>query len=103
MDQEYDVCVLGTGLTECVLSGLLSVEGLKVLHMDRNDYYGGDCASLNLEQLYKFMKEEAAPDAKLGRSRDFNVDLIPKFLMANGNCYSPLNTLDNQILIAIIL
>jgi Rab GDP dissociation inhibitor len=84
MDQEYDVCVLGTGLTECVLSGLLSVEGLKVLHMDRNDYYGGDCASLNLEQLYKFMKEETAPDAKLGRSRDYNVDLIPKFLMANG-------------------
>lgn len=27
--------ILGTGLTECVLSGLLSVEGKKVLHMDR--------------------------------------------------------------------
>jgi Rab GDP dissociation inhibitor len=27
MDEEYDVIVLGTGLTECVLSGLLSVEG----------------------------------------------------------------------------
>lgn len=33
MDEEYDVIVLGTGLTECVLSGLLSVEGKKVLHM----------------------------------------------------------------------
>jgi Rab GDP dissociation inhibitor len=104
MDQEYDVCVLGTGLTECVLSGLLSVEGLKVLHMDRNDYYGGDCASLNLEQLYKFMKEETAPDAKLGRSRDYNVDLIPKFLMANGNYYSPLSSTPiNQIFTSIIL
>ena len=44
------VVVLGTGLTECILSGLLSVEGKKVLHMDRNDYYGGDSASLNLTQ-----------------------------------------------------
>jgi Rab GDP dissociation inhibitor len=42
---------LGTGLTECILSGLLSVEGKKVLHMDRNDYYGGDGASLNLTQV----------------------------------------------------
>lgn len=40
MDQEYDAIVLGTGLKECILSGLLSIEGKKVLHMDRNDYYG---------------------------------------------------------------
>jgi Rab GDP dissociation inhibitor len=43
--------VLGTGLTECILSGLLAVEQKKVLHMDRNGYYGGDCASLNLTQV----------------------------------------------------
>jgi RAB protein geranylgeranyltransferase component A len=73
MDEEYDVrasihlnplesllidlnkvIVLGTGLTECILSGLLSVEGKKVLHMDRNDYYGGDSASLNLTQVIRF-------------------------------------------------
>lgn len=35
MDEEYDVIVLGTGFVECVLSGLLSVNGKKVLHMDR--------------------------------------------------------------------
>jgi Rab GDP dissociation inhibitor len=27
------------------------VEGKKVLHMDRNDYYGGESASLNLTQV----------------------------------------------------
>ncbi|KAG5530320.1 hypothetical protein RHGRI_025306 [Rhododendron griersonianum] len=52
MDEEYDVIVLGTGLKECILSGLLSVDGLKVLHMDRNDYYGGESTSLNLIQVY---------------------------------------------------
>lgn len=30
MDQEYDAIVLGTGLKECIISGLLSVGGKKV-------------------------------------------------------------------------
>jgi choline dehydrogenase-like flavoprotein len=42
MDEEYDAIVLGTGLKECILSGMLSVSGKKVLHIDRNNYYGGD-------------------------------------------------------------
>ena len=29
------------------------MDGKKVLHMDRNDYYGGDSASLNLTQVLK--------------------------------------------------
>ncbi|KAL1951056.1 hypothetical protein VTO73DRAFT_205 [Trametes versicolor] len=84
MDEEYDVIVLGTGLTECILSGLLSVEGKKVLHMDRNDYYGGDSASLNLTQLYRKFRPDQAVPAELGRDRDYAVDLIPKFIIASG-------------------
>ncbi|TBU48226.1 rab GTPase activator [Dichomitus squalens] len=84
MDEEYDVIVLGTGLTECILSGLLSVEGKKVLHMDRNDYYGGDSASLNLTQLYRKFRDGASPPQDLGRDRDYAVDLIPKFIIASG-------------------
>ena len=52
-DGEYDVIVLGTGMKECVLAGLLSVKGKKVLQIDRNDYYGGQCASLDMESLCK--------------------------------------------------
>jgi len=84
MDEEYDVIILGTGLKECILSGVLSVEGKKVLHMDRNSYYGGESASLNLTQLFEKFKEGPAPTDKLGASRDYNVDLIPKFLMSCG-------------------
>lgn len=55
MDEEYDAIVLGTGLKvqadtewwmimsgiqECIISGMLSVSGKKVLHIDRNNYYG---------------------------------------------------------------
>ena len=35
MDQEYDAVILGTGLKDCLLAGLLSEDGMKVLHMDR--------------------------------------------------------------------
>lgn len=148
MDEEYDAIVLGTGLKECILSGMLSVSGKKVLHIDRNTYYGGDTgnwtilvphfatfsplasddrflsllvatrvanlaktalqiakpmtatttnfsttrnlflslssASITpLEELFSKFNQEN-PGDKYGRGRDWNVDLIPKFLMANG-------------------
>jgi Rab GDP dissociation inhibitor len=77
MDDQYDAIVLGTGLKECIISGLLSVSGMKVstvqhccyksgggsseinsnrvasqvLHIDRNNYYGGESASLSLNQV----------------------------------------------------
>lgn len=85
MNEEYDVIVLGTGLKECILSGIMSVKGKKVLHMDRNSYYGGDSASITpLEDLYKRFNIPGNPPDSMGKGRDWNVDLIPKFLMANG-------------------
>ncbi|CCW59712.1 unnamed protein product [Phytomonas sp. EM1] len=83
MEEQYDAIVCGTGLIECVLSGLLSMSGYKVLHVDRNSYYGGESASLNLEQLYKNFKK-GPPPASLGSSHLYNVDLIPKVLMCAG-------------------
>jgi Rab GDP dissociation inhibitor len=84
MNETYDVIVCGTGLKECVLSGLLAVKGKKVLHMDRNDYYGGETASLNLTNLWKKFRPDQQPPKNLGHNRDWNVDLIPKFIMADG-------------------
>eukprot|EP00808_Paulinella_micropora_P009529 g2964.t1 len=88
MDQTYDYIVLGTGLKECILGGLMATEKKSVLQMDRNSYYGGESASLNLEQLFeKFSGEGKGKDIdkKFGRTRDYCVDLCPKFLMACGN------------------
>lgn len=71
----------------------MSVNKKKVLHMDRNAYYGADCASLKLDQLYQKFgtdAEKAAVDDKkvdervLGKSRDYAVDLCPKFIMSCG-------------------
>jgi Rab GDP dissociation inhibitor len=89
MNETYDVIILGTGLKECILSGLLSVSGKKVLHLDRNDYYGAESASLNLKQLFtKFEGEEKKDDVDeklLGQSKNYSVDLCPKFIMGCGN------------------
>ncbi|KAK5163689.1 hypothetical protein LTR04_002311 [Oleoguttula sp. CCFEE 6159] len=75
---EYDVLVLGT---------VLSVKGKKVLHIDRNDHYGGEAASLNIEALFKKYGNYQAgtePWKKYGRVNDWNIDLVPKLLMSNG-------------------
>lgn len=84
MNDQYDVIVLGTGLKECILSGLLSVKGKKVLHLDRNGYYGAETASLNLTNLWGMFRPGVEPNKNYGHNRDWNVDLIPKFIMANG-------------------
>ena len=83
-NEEYDVIVLGTGLKECVLSGLLAVKGKKVLHLDRNDYYGGETASLNLTNMWKKFRPGQDVPKKYGHNRDWNIDMIPKFIMADG-------------------
>ena len=51
------------------MSGMLSVSGKKVLHMDRNKYYGGESASITpLEDLFgKFSMP--SPDESYGRTR----------------------------------
>uniref|UniRef100_A0A8C5MXP5 Rab GDP dissociation inhibitor n=1 Tax=Leptobrachium leishanense TaxID=445787 RepID=A0A8C5MXP5_9ANUR len=62
----------------------MSVNGKKVLHIDRNNYYGGETASITpLEELYHRFNV-IGPSEPMGRGREWNVDLIPKFLMANG-------------------
>jgi len=84
MDETYDVIVLGTGLKECILSGLLSVEGKRVLHLDRNTYYGGASASLQLKTLCELPLVSGTPITDFKDNNRYNVDIVPKFIMASG-------------------
>ncbi|XP_015258114.1 PREDICTED: rab GDP dissociation inhibitor beta-like [Cyprinodon variegatus] len=82
--QEYDIIVLGTGIKECVLSGLMSLSGKKVLHIDKNSCHGGESASISpLEELYRRFKVPGPPKS-MRRGKEWNVDLIPKFFLATG-------------------
>ena len=108
---EYDVLICGTGLTECVLAGLLATRGtrlgdagdgndggpsraLRVLMMDRNRFYGGASASLDLRALFDRFEgaarggptpaEVAGFTKGAGDINAFRCDLTPKFIMAGG-------------------
>ena len=41
----YDIVIVGTGITQSILSCALSLAGKSVLHCDANDYYGGSYGS----------------------------------------------------------
>lgn len=73
---EYDVIVVGTGMTESVVAAAASRVGKKVLHLDSNEYYGGLWASFNFDGLQKWMEEcrqpvkDNAPDLTEGVLKD---------------------------------
>ncbi|XP_035901717.1 rab proteins geranylgeranyltransferase component A [Anopheles stephensi] len=52
---EFDLIVIGTGLTESIVAAAASRIGKTVLHLDTNDYYGGYWASFNLEAFRKYL------------------------------------------------
>lgn len=83
---DYDLILVGTSLKECFLSGILAaVDKKKILHLDRNDYYGGESASFNMTQLvqkFKGADAKVAPALARDRSSDYSIDASPKFLMA---------------------
>ncbi|KAM8965124.1 rab GDP dissociation inhibitor beta-like isoform 1-T4 [Sarcophilus harrisii] len=95
MNKDYDVIILGTGMKECALGSLLISLGKKVLHIDRNSIHGGDSASLSpLNIVYRHFNAPGSPPATMGRGRAWKVDLLPKFLMANGQLMKILTHLD---------
>ncbi|XP_042360854.1 rab GDP dissociation inhibitor beta isoform X2 [Plectropomus leopardus] len=62
----------------------MSQSGKKVLHIDEHPYYGGESASISpLEELYKKFKVPGGPAKSMGRGKEWNIDLIPKFFLAN--------------------
>jgi len=54
----YDIIIMGTGVTESILSGLFSLDGKKILHIDKNPFYGDMGASLNITTLFKKYKNQ---------------------------------------------
>ncbi|KAI0352785.1 FAD/NAD-P-binding domain-containing protein [Trametes cingulata] len=62
---DFDVVVLGTGLSESIAAAALSKAGFKVAHVDSNQYYGGEEASLTLDELAEWADARSAkPDDK---------------------------------------
>ncbi|XP_052888576.1 rab proteins geranylgeranyltransferase component A [Anopheles moucheti] len=60
---EFDLIVIGTGLTESIIAAAASRVGKTVLHLDTNDYYGGYWASFNLETFRKCFQLASSKDS----------------------------------------
>ncbi|XP_026883033.1 rab proteins geranylgeranyltransferase component A 1 [Electrophorus electricus] len=60
LPSEFDVVILGTGLTESVLAAACSRVGQKVLHLDRRNYYAGNWASFTFNSLLSWIQEYKA-------------------------------------------
>lgn len=75
------VCALRTAVTGRYPS---PDPGKKVLHIDRNGFYGGEGASVNLTNLWKIFRDKEDPNKDLGHNREWNIDLIPKYIMYGG-------------------
>ncbi|GFN80731.1 Rab proteins geranylgeranyltransferase component a 1 [Plakobranchus ocellatus] len=56
LPNEFDIVLLGTGLVTTITAAAFSRIGLKVLHLDRNDFYGGPFANFNLEAIETWKK-----------------------------------------------
>lgn len=65
-----------------------------MLHLDRNDYYGGEGASLNFSQLWTRFRPSVPVPTNYGKDREYCIDLVPKFLMASGEFVDILANLD---------
>jgi len=56
--EAYSCVILGTGVKESILAGLLSSKGLKVLQMDASPAYGSSSRTLRYEEFIEEMKKK---------------------------------------------
>lgn len=70
LPSEHDVIVLGTGMTESIIAAALSRIGLRVLHLDRNDSYGGDWGSFNFSALEQWISVLKGPSQSQTKHTD---------------------------------
>ncbi|PGH08665.1 hypothetical protein AJ79_05947 [Helicocarpus griseus UAMH5409] len=99
-DVDWDVLISGTGLPQSILALALSRSGKKVLHVDKNDYYGGPEAAFSLREAEDWVaKIKEAPGftpfesasisttasteedgGKLSSSRAYTLSLSPQLI-----------------------
>ncbi|VDK22827.1 unnamed protein product [Anisakis simplex] len=74
LPSEVDVVVLGTGLPESIIAGACARSGLSVLHLDRNEYYGGVWSSFNLQSINSLFENLSSTTA-LNQDVDNEIDI----------------------------
>ncbi|KAI4327836.1 hypothetical protein L6164_020254 [Bauhinia variegata] len=55
----FELIIVGTGLSESVIAAAASAAGKTVLHLDSNPFYGSHFASLSLDDLTSFLNSHS--------------------------------------------
>ncbi|ORD94096.1 GDI1 [Enterospora canceri] len=79
--EEYDYVILGTGLSESIISMLIAEKRKKVLVVDRFQCYGSEFATLSYVELLEHFGIKSNEVDLVTKTREFNIDLTPKLLM----------------------
>lgn len=96
-----DVLIIGTGLVESMLAAALAWQGVEILHIDRNNYYGDLCSTMTIDQLKQWCNEvnegkvqdfqnaqlyiPGGKAAQEYKSKDYGIDLLPKIMFAKSD------------------
>ncbi|XP_077596404.1 rab proteins geranylgeranyltransferase component A 1 [Stigmatopora nigra] len=67
LPSEFDVVIVGTGLTESVVAAACSRVGRRVLHLDTRSYYASKWASFTFNALVSWIEERQASERTGGR------------------------------------
>ncbi|KAG9325827.1 hypothetical protein KVV02_005751 [Mortierella alpina] len=59
----FDAIILGTGFTQTIVAAALSRAGKTVLHLDENDYYGGESGAFGFRDLLTWADKIASSSA----------------------------------------
>jgi len=86
LQQHYDVVILGTGLKESLLAGLLASHGKLVLQLEQSGKLGGSARSLDLQQLAEATEGVGAKlsEKSVGKASDYRIERTPKMFLASG-------------------
>lgn len=82
--EEFDFMIVGSSLSNALLSNILSWKGFRVLSVDENDYYGDYTAALNLNQVCDKYTDTIIKDDYIEQNKkNFGLDLIPSYMLCN--------------------
>ncbi|KAK3820090.1 MAG: GDP dissociation inhibitor-domain-containing protein [Benniella sp.] len=72
----FDAIILGTGFTQTVIAAALARAGKTVLHLDENDYYGGESGAFAFRDLASWTHNVASTKGETTVLTDENKDKI---------------------------
>nr|GAT61053.1 predicted protein [Mycena chlorophos] len=88
---DFDIVVLGTGLTESIAAAALAKAGFKVAHLDSNAHYGAAEASLSFDELLELQSQPSPRFSKFSRTADtipqpraYSLSLSPSLIPSTG-------------------